>query len=151
MSFEDLLKLKGLSFLAEGVLKPKSLAARRIVRLRWKNRTVTLKHAVIDTGADVTIIGLDVARALGFDIGLLARTRTIHVPGHQLTAVRAPIDKLEIMDRSGKRAVCSIGPVAVTVANEDEPMAVLIGSDVLSLMRAMLLYDSKGIDVRCRR
>lgn len=151
VTMEGMLKLMGLAFIAEGILKPKSLAARRMVRLRRGNKTIMLKHAVIDTGADVTVIGLDVASALGLDIAMLARTKTLLLPSGRLPSFRAPVDRIEIMDRAGKRAICSIGPVAITVAAEDEPMAALIGSDILSLMRAMIYYDTKGIDVRCRK
>jgi len=121
-------------FLKNGVICPKPVSMGTAVRfIRGSRRFV--KWAEFDTGAEVSVIGEEIPKLLGFPrLSRLVRSITrIAGRGSLASAFRVPVEDIEFLDKSG-RVVCRTGPTSVTTTTAFQSGSVRIGRD---LMRAL--------------
>jgi predicted aspartyl protease len=105
-----------------------------------------VRDAVVDTGASITAIGMDVAKKMGLK---LVRKGYGFGVGGRVSKYMAVIDKMTIMPMGG-RSLCSIGPIKVHVISFGFPNQMLIGMDVLMRIKAMLKVSKGRFILSCK-
>lgn len=127
------------------VFQPFGRTLFRPVRLTFGKKSIVVR-AVIDTGASSSVVGTDVATALGLLPFLRRTVSALQVRG-RLTEYRGYLDRVELMAEEGR--VCSIGPVIMRVTQFGSPMGMLLGNDILSFLKAKISITPKAYEIEC--
>lgn len=134
--------------------KPKRL---RPIDLRWPVRLVfgdksIVIPAVVDSGAQTSLLAFGVAARLGMDQVLRPTiSGRMLKSAARFTAFRGLIDRLEILDPVDyERVRISAGPLAIEVSDAlSEGEGLLLGADLLSYLRCVLTFRPGQVDLRC--
>jgi len=132
---------------SQKIFAPFGRLLRRPVNLTAGNKTVTV-NATIDTGATSSVIGMDVAEALGL-ISAMQRTISARQVRGRLTEYRTYLDKVELVANDRPRRVCSVGPVVIRVTQFGAPMSMLLGNDILSFFKTKIMLSPGAYDIEC--
>jgi predicted aspartyl protease len=120
-----------------------------LVKTRFTHGGLTVEtEGEIDTGAQVTVVGLNVAERLGFPRkAALLRTISRGAAGKRVSAYRFPVDQLDIMNQEGVVS-CSVRNILVVTTGGFGPDSVRIGRDVLAELQ-MSVWLKDNLLYRC--
>ena len=113
------------------------------VRLKAASKAVRIE-AILDTGASQSVVDKGVIAKLGVAIKPAGFARQVR--GY-ITKHIARIDSLQLI---ADKPLCSIGPLQIGVATLGGGLKMLVGSDVLNLLRAKIRFSKKGLVLSCK-